>query len=61
MNFRYLEKVVVKTGFYRGYNGIIKNVEKQKDESYKYNVDLSVNDKTINVNFSETELKKVWF
>lgn len=61
MNFRYLEKVVVKTGFYRGYYGIIKNVERQKDESYKYDVDLFVKDKVINVNFRESELGKVWF
>jgi len=61
MKYRYLEKVSVKNGFYRGYTGIIKNVSKQKDESYIYGVDLNIKEKVVAVELGEDLLSKVWF
>ena len=67
MKYRYLEKVVVRKGYFRGYKGVVigaKTTKDDKTESTEYHVKLTISKDPTEIRqetFKEEELKIRWW
>ena len=67
MKYRYLEKVKVKQGYFRGYNGVVVGAKTTKDdkiETTEYHVKLTISKDPTEIRtetFQEEELKFRWW
>jgi len=57
MKYRFNQRIKVSKGFYKSFNGVIKEFTEDKNGECSYNVELDLNGKTKNLIMNENELK----